>query len=203
MSIQAVIWDLGGVLVRTEDRGPRTRLAEQFGLTYEQMEAVVFDRPTARQASVGEITARHHWEEVCSYLQRPIEDLPQIKTSFFAGDRLDSQLISMIYSLRPRYKTGLLSNAFSDLREEYIERSWKFQDAFDEMIISAEVGIAKPDPHIYLLALQRLHVLPHEALFVDDFIQNVEGACSVGMLGIHFRNVTQAWSEVEQSLAIS
>jgi HAD superfamily hydrolase (TIGR01509 family) len=57
----------------------------------------------------------------------------------------------------------------------------------DDILISAEVGLAKPDPRIYRLAAERLGVRPDEAVFVDDFAANVEGARAVGMRAIHFR----------------
>ena len=64
MTIRAVIFDLGGVLVRTEDRAPRTQLADRLGLSYEELSALIFDSQSAHQATKGEITTEEHWDEV-------------------------------------------------------------------------------------------------------------------------------------------
>ena len=95
--------------------------------------------------------------------------------------------------------TGLLSNAWDDLRSILINR-WRIEDAFHDVIISAEVGLAKPNPDIYRLALERLQVTPFEAVFVDDFIENIQSAREVGMHAIHFRNSEQARDELLQLL---
>ena len=63
---------------------------------------------------------------------------------------------------------------------------------FDVTIFSAEVGLVKPDARIYRLTLEKLGVEPEEAVFVDDFIENVEGAQAVGMKAIHFKSSQQA-----------
>jgi HAD superfamily hydrolase (TIGR01509 family) len=69
------------------------------------------------------------------------------------------------------------------------------------VIISAEVGLAKPDPRIYQLALERLGVDPPEAVFVDDFLRNVEAARAAGLHAVHFKGPEQARAELEQLLA--
>jgi putative hydrolase of the HAD superfamily len=107
--------------------------------------------------------------------------------------------VDFLRSLRPRYKTALLSNAWGNLRE-VLDREWHVLDAFDQVIISAEVGLMKPDERIFSLALERLGVTPGEAVFVDDFAHNVEAARLVGLHAIHFRNAEQARAEVEQLL---
>jgi putative hydrolase of the HAD superfamily len=81
-----------------------------------------------------------------------------------------------------------------------VAETWKFADAFDEMVISAEVGLVKPDPRIYQLAVDRLGVAPADAVFIDDFSRNVEGAQAVGLHAIHFRNPQQARRELEDLL---
>jgi len=196
MAIRAVIFDLGGVLVRTEDQAPRADLANRLGISREQLYDQIFDSPSAKQATLGVITADQHWENVRQALGLTMERFSAARRAFWAGDRLDMDLVDRIRSLRPRYKTALLSNAWSDLRSYLVER-WQIAAAFDELIISAEVGLTKPAPAIYRLALDRLKVQPAEAVFVDDFAENIEGARKVGLHTIHFRSAEQARSELD------
>lgn len=196
---QAVIFDFGGVLMRTEDPGPRTQLARSLGRTYPQLEEVVFNGPTGLPAALGELSAEQHWSSVAKTLQITESQIPTFQDKFWGGDRMDSQLVDYIRSLKGHYRTALLSNAWSDLRA-YLEKRWKIADAFDLMVISAEVGFAKPDPRIYQLVVERLQVPARAAIFLDDVLENVEAARSVGLTGIHFRSANQALTELNQIL---
>jgi epoxide hydrolase-like predicted phosphatase len=190
MSIRAVLFDLGGVIVRTEYQIPRQHLAERLGMEYDDLVKIVFDSDSAYQASIGAITSEAHWNSVIKRLKRPASELDTIRHEFFAGDIIDRTLVGFLRSLRSKYKTALISNAWSDLRE-YIVRE-KFDDAFDHMIISAEVGAVKPEEKIYKLALEQSGVKPKEAVLVDDFAVNIEGCEKVGIKGILFRDPESA-----------
>ena len=191
MSIRAVIFDLGGVLLRTENRTPRENLATSLGLSYDELSQVIFNSESARLATVGKVTTKAHWERVQETLNLSPDEFSRVPTEFWGGDTLDEELVEYVRSLGDNYRTALLSNAWDDLRD-MVESRWKIADVFDEIIISAEVGVAKPDPRIYQLTTQRLDVAPQESVFVDDFIENVEAARAEGLYAIHFQNVDQA-----------
>ena len=199
MVVQAIIFDFGGVLVRTEDRKPRTVLAERLGMTYDELSALIFDSPSAIQAMRGEISALEHWDEVRKSLDLDAEGIEWVSTEFWAGDALDENLVNVLRSLRPRYTTVLLSNAWDDLRP-MIEEEWKIDDAFDRLVISAEIGMVKPDLQIYQWVIAELGVDASQAVFVDDFVQNIEGANAAGMKTIHFQSPDQALQELRSLL---
>ena len=199
MSIQAVIWDVGGVLLRTEDRGPRTALARRFGMTYEEIDELVFGCETALQAAEGKIDVSAHWENVCRQLNLPPEEASTLQESFWGGDRMDEELVTFIRGLRPRYRTALLSNAWSDMRS-VLDRKWKILDAFDDVFISSEIGLVKPDPRIYIYVAEKMGIEPGQAVFIDDFKENVDRALKVGFHGVHFQNPAQAIQDVRKVL---
>ena len=198
MSIKAVFFDLGGVIVRTEFQAPRQQLANRLGLDYDDLNKLVFDSDSSNRAAVGEISSTEHWISVVQRLKRPDSEWQAIENEFFAGDIVDRTLVEYIRSLRGKYKTGLISNNWSDLRDFVIRE--KFDDAFDEMIISAEVGAMKPEPKIYQIALGKFGVKPREAIFVDDFYVNIEGCEKVGMKGIHFKDVESTLRQLKALL---
>jgi epoxide hydrolase-like predicted phosphatase len=198
MSIRAVFFDLGGVIVRTEFQAPRQRLADRLGMDYDDLSKIVFDSDSGLKASMGEISSEEHWASVIQRLKRPAAELVAIRDEFFAGDIIDRTLIEYIRSLRNKYKTGLISNAWGDLRD-FIARE-KIDDAFDNMIISAEVGAMKPEPKIFQIALEQFWVSPKEAVFVDDFYVNVEGCEKVGMKGIHFKDAVSTLQQLKELL---
>jgi len=198
MSIRAVFFDLGGVILRTEYQAPRQHLAEKLGMEYDDLVKVVFDSESGYKASLGEITPDEHWAAVVKRLKRPASEMEAIRHEFFAGDIIDRTLLEFLRSLRGTYKTGLISNAWGDLRD-YIVRE-KFDDAFDHMIISAEVGAVKPEAKIYKIALEQAGVQANEAVFVDDFAVNIEGCQKVGMQGIYFRDSESALLQLQELL---
>jgi epoxide hydrolase-like predicted phosphatase len=197
--IQAVYFDIGGVLLRTEDRAPRDNLAARLGISRDELNDLVFAGEQGLRAQRGQINADELWESVRQTLHLPREVLPQVKQEFFGGDRLDTDLLDTIRSLHRRYKTGIISNATDDTRP-VIEGRWGMADAFDAIILSAEVGVMKPDARIFHVALQALGVQPSEAVFVDDFPQNVEGARATGMHAIQFHTSEQARQDLEAIL---
>jgi epoxide hydrolase-like predicted phosphatase len=198
MSIKAVFFDLGGVIVRTEFQTPRQQLADRLGMDYEDLSKIVFDSDSGLKASMGEIAADIHWASIVKRLKRPASEIPLIREEFFAGDIVDRTLVEYIRSLRGKYKVGLISNAWSDLRD-FIVRE-KFDDVFDKMIISAEVGAVKPEPKIFQIALEHFGVKPREAVFVDDFYINIEGCEKVGIKGIHFKDAESTLKQLKQLL---
>jgi len=195
MSIRAVFFDLGGVIVRTEYQAPRQHLAERLGMEYDDLIKIIFDSDSGYKASIGAITADEHWGSVMKRLKRPVSELESIRYEFFAGDIVDRTLVDFLRSLRGKYKTGLISNAWDDLRD-YIVRE-KFDDAFDNMTISAEVGAVKPEAKIYQFALDQFQVQPKEAVLVDDFAVNIEGCEKVGIKGIHFKDPESALQQLK------
>src|SRR6266545_565889 len=198
MSIKAVFFDLGGVIVRTEFQAPRQRLADRVGIDYDDLNKIVFDGDSHIKATIGEISSEQHWDSIIKRLKRPASELQSIRDEFFAGDIIDRNFIAYIRSLRGKYKTGLISNAWGDLRDYIVQE--KFDDAFDKMIISAEVGAAKPEAKIFQIALEQFGVSPNEAVFVDDFRVNIEGCEKVGMQGIHFKDPETALQQLKELL---
>ncbi len=75
-------------------------------------------------------------------------------------------------------------------------------DLFDESIISGEVGLHKPQPEIYLLACERLGVVPADCVFVDDLRENVSGAEAVGMQAILHRDAATTITRLEELLGV-
>jgi epoxide hydrolase-like predicted phosphatase len=198
LGIDVVFFDLGGVILRTDHQAPREHLAERLNVSYEDLVQVVFEGDSARRASLGEITAQRHWETVASRLGRPVVEAPALRDEFFGGDVLDRELLEFVRALRSTRRTGVISNAWADMRDYIVTN--RFDDAFDFLIISAEVGMLKPDPRIYELALRRAGVAPAAALLVDDMPANVDAALAVGMSAVLFEDTVQVRRELATRL---
>jgi putative hydrolase of the HAD superfamily len=194
--ITTVILDLGGVLLRTEDREPRSRLAQRLGMTYEALESQVYG---SRAAMKGEIDAETHKRSVLKELGLAEDTLKEFGDEFWGGDEMDMKLVEFIRGLRGYYTTALLSNAWDDLRPLLVD-FWQIADAFDQMYISAEMGLVKPDPEIYHAVVTDLKRTPEEIVFVDDFIENVAAAREAGWQAVHFRSREGTLTELAEYL---
>jgi putative hydrolase of the HAD superfamily len=197
--IQAVIWDVGGVLWRNEDESSRQRLAEKNKLTMPELYSLVFESDSAKLATIGKISEVEHWNMVGEKLRLSPFELIQFQRDFWAGDRIDADLINFIKELKPEYKTGLLSNAWSGARNALVHQLGNLE-LFDTIIYSAEVGLKKPDPAIYELILERMQVAPGSAIFVDDVTDNITAAQELGIHGIQFRSSIQVSTAVKAKL---
>ena len=185
-TIKALIFDFGGVLVRTESWEPRERLARRLGLSAQELYNLVFEGEGSRLEQLGRISSEERWRQLGNTLGLGAdEDLAAFRQEFFAGDVLDVELAQYVRRMRTHLRTALLSNAPSGLAG-YLRTPLAIDDCFDVVVISGAVGMMKPDPGIYRLTLERLQVSPHEAVFVDDIPENVRAAGQQGIHAIQF-----------------
>ena len=131
-------------------------------------------------------------------LKRPASEIKSFSDEFFGGDILDHKLVEYIRSLRGKVHTGLISNAWSGLRE-FITRE-KIIDIFDTVVISAEVGVVKPEAKIFNIALEQAKVHAKEAVFVDDMKVNIEACEKIGMKGILFKDPQETMDQLNRIL---
>jgi putative hydrolase of the HAD superfamily len=201
-NIKAIFWDIGGVIVRTHDWSGRIRWEKRLGLQPHEFEHIVFRGEMGKRASIGQASADDVWTWVLKHFGLPESDRLKLQHDFSVGDEVDEELVAFIRSLRPAYRTGVISNAWPEARH-WLENKWRAADAFDYIVISAEVGVKKPDPRIFHLALDGLGVTPKESVFIDDFAENVKAASEIGMHTILFRNPEQTISELRQLLSLN
>ncbi len=183
--IQALIFDIGGVLLRTQDHAPRRRIEERFGLMPGGAEFVVFNSDGGLRTQRGEFSEEENWRRVQRELALSDSDLAFFRREFWAGDQFDRPLIDAIRRLHSRYQTAIISNAMPGLMT-LLTGKHPIADAFDVIIGSGDVKLAKPDAAIYHLALAQLGRRPQEALFIDDSAANIAGARAVGLQTIHY-----------------
>jgi len=198
--IDAVIWDMGGVLLRSEHYQFRDKLAERFMISRLELEHRVFNSDSAMLATVGKITQIEHWANTARSLGMSDREIEDFQEAFWAGDRCDDELVRFIRSLKQHYKTGLLSNAWMGTRE-MLKDKYGCLDIFDLAVFSYEVGLAKPDAEIYRYILERLDVVPERTIFVDDFEPNIAAARELGIIGIHFKGRNQVIQEINQIIS--
>ena len=186
MPIHGLIFDYGGVL--WDMRWDITRTIElEHGLRERALVETLYGSDTWRQLEIG-IGDRDAWlDEAHRDLERVAgRELPRLHSDWRDRQHLIAPNIDLIRRLHPTYKTAVLSNADNTLITRLRDAHGIF-DLFDEIVVSADVGMAKPEPKIYVLAAQRLGLPPAECVFIDDLEGNVDAARAAGMHAIHFR----------------
>ncbi len=197
--IKAVIFDMGGVLLRTVNPEPREAIARRFGTTRVELEKYVFRGPTSMQSEVGEVSDIVHWKTVLQHFGHPDENPLEVYAEYFSGDVIDQELMDYAESLKPVLKIGLLSNAWVDSRIK-LGTMFNFIESFDAAIFSAEVKARKPDEEIFQIMLNQLNVKACESIFIDDFPENIEGAKKIGLYTILFKNTQEAIRQINTLL---
>jgi epoxide hydrolase-like predicted phosphatase len=199
MTIRAVVFDIGGVLEITPDLGVTRQWETRLGLSPGQLDERMHDAWVG--GSIGTITLNDVHQALTDRL-----GLDEQHRAAFMADTwreylgtANTELIEYARRLRPRYRTGILSNSFVGAREREQE-AYGFEDLVDEIVYSHEAGMSKPDPRIYALVCARLDVRPEETVFLDDADRCVVGARDAGLHAIHYQDNAQAIEEIEKLL---
>lgn len=185
--LRAVIFDYGGVL-RGDGREVWDAADATASLPPGTLWAAWHDIPEYRLSREGRIDGLAFRAAIHRALIPVAGDaetaeaaLAALETRLARLPPIDTEMRALIDRLRAarRIKLGLLSNANRGWTERFRARG--VADFFDDVVVSADVGLAKPDPAIFRLAAERLGVVPEACLMIDDQAQHVEGARAAGL----------------------
>ncbi|MGH2982016.1 MAG: HAD family hydrolase [Solirubrobacterales bacterium] len=197
-SQKALLVDFGGVLT-TEIWASFAAFCEQRGLDAEAAKQLFRQNPDAlaalRGLETGAVDAAEFERRFAELLGTEPEGLIE---GLFAGLQPVEPMLAAVRRAREAgVPTGLISNSW--VMDHYTD---EVRELFDDVVISAEVGLHKPQPEIYLLAAQRLGVAPQECVFVDDLRENCAGAEEVGMTAVLHRKVEATIARAEELLGV-
>lgn len=195
--IDTVIFDLGGVLL---DWNPRYLYRQVFVDEHEMEYFLTFicsntwnlmqDAGRSMAEGVTELSLRYpdYAEQITLYHSRWLETLGAIKQ-----DTLD-----ILYQLQQRDFALYAITNFNQETFALCRQRYSFLDIFQDIVVSGEERLIKPDPAIYLRLLHKHQLNPAECVFIDDSKANILGAEQVGMQGIHFHSAEQLQQELQQ-----
>ncbi len=199
MTIEAVVFDIGGVLEITPDLGVSAAWESKLGLAPGELDKRMSD--AWRGGSIGTISEAQVHQAVTERLGLGQQQLAEFMADIWREylGTANTELIEYARQLRPRYRTGILSNSFVGARERE-QAAYGFEDLVGDIIYSHECGMSKPDPGIYALTCTRLAVQPAELVFLDDSLACVEGARQAGIHAVLYRDNAQAIGDIEALL---
>lgn len=185
-SLRAVIFDFGGVLLDMRWDVAR-ELDRAHGLPKSSVFETLYRCPAWNdiECGVGDPAA---WTEGAhrELERRAGRALPRLHDEWRRAQVPVAANIALVRALRPAYRCSVLSNADISLRDR-LNGELELDSYFDDIVVSAEVGMAKPRPEIFRLAADRLGLPPEACVFVDDWDKNVDAARVVGMQAVLHR----------------
>jgi len=199
MSIKALIFDMHGVLLFSHEASIEESFARRLKIPVEQVGRVFHDEFNDK-ADSGEITQREFWLHALDCMRLPASRLPEIEHFFDDGFFIDPLMLNAVREYRKHFKTAMLSN-YSDGLRPRLAKEWDVSGAFDEIVISWEIKMIKPQPQIFDYTLNKLHVKKDEAVLIDDRIVNIRGAQEYGLHTVHFKNPDQGLAELDKLIA--
>lgn len=189
--VKVIFFDAGGVLFETFVKGDdRIRnLMKGRGYPLEKIDVAIVK---AKQNELPFIT---NWNEEEQYFKRYYgtiaEELGDLEITnellFFAHYashcELFPEVIAALEGLSKEYRLSVISNAMPSM--DWIFDRLGIRKYFDSIILSSNVHAEKPGEAIYNIALKHMQAEKGESIFIDDKIENVEGAERVGIRGLH------------------
>lgn len=195
MHVQAILFDIGGVVVK--DLGLRESARKTLGIADADTFWNSFNEAVL-PACRGEEELADAWLRMGRELDIPVSE--QISKYLWQGDyeaniEIDRELLDFVRSLRSSVKTGVISNTVEE--HAAILRKLGVYEPFDEVVLSHEVGITKDSPEIFELALDRLELPASSVVFIDDVERYRKVAEDVGMTAFLYRDLPDLCEKME------
>jgi putative hydrolase of the HAD superfamily len=200
MVVRAVLFDIGGVLEITPDLGVERHWEEKLGLPAGALGERLADVWSG--GTVGAVTEADVDRALADRLGLDDHQIRALMADVWRQylGTANAELIEYVRGLRPRYRTGIISNSFVGARERE-QAAYGFEDLVDVLVYSHEAGISKPATRIYALACEQLGVSAGEAVFVDDTNIRVDGARQAGLQAVLYQDNAQVIADIEALLA--
>jgi putative hydrolase of the HAD superfamily len=188
MTIRAVFWDIGGVLLTNGwDREQRADVLRRHGL--DAGEFTERHKLAVPELELGRMTLAEYLQQTVFYVPRDFTP-GDFRAAMEAESRPHADALALARELSGRWRMYALNNEGHDLNDHRI-RTFGLHDCLLAFFTSCYLGVMKPNPSIYRLALNLAHVRPEEAVMIDDRSQNAEAARSVGMRAVQYRDAAQ------------
>lgn len=186
MAIQTIIFDFGNVVAFFSYRKAAEQMAAYSPLGADAILDWTFKSDLERVYEAGQISTEDLFERARQglHLSCSFEQFARAFCDMFAPN---ADVERLIPRLKGKVRLLLLSNT-NDLHAHWFRREYADTLAyFDDLILSHEVGVRKPDCRIYQVCIERAGCSAAECLFIDDMPANVDGAIACGLQALVYR----------------
>ena len=190
MAVEALLFDLGKVLVDFDFELGLKHFVARSTLTHDEFMRVILDQAWIQRYETGAITSAdyHRYLRDHGRLEMSIDEFHHAWSAVFLPELIVPE--ALLAKLRKRYPLILVSNT-NESHATFIARSYNVLDYFDHKIFSHEVGSMKPDRKIYDAAIAAADKPPETLFFTDDRAENIESALKLGIQAHHFRSLDE------------
>ncbi len=199
--IKAIIFDLGGVVVDLDFSNFYNRIITQSPLNKPQTPIML---EFFRQSDIyhqGNMTDDEFYQLACDLLQVCMVDQSEFFKAFnsIISD-INLDVIKIIKKIRDskKFKLIALSNVNSSHWDFILKKKWDFLHYFDELILSHEIHLIKPDPKTFEYAIQKAGCKPEQIVFIDDGLNNIRSAKQLGIIAIKYTNTNELIAELKK-----
>jgi putative hydrolase of the HAD superfamily len=188
--IDAIVFDFGRVITAQKPDSLFIAYEQDLGLEPGSINRIMFDSPVWHKALLGQISLEHYWKETGTRLNLSTEHaVDRFRQSYYAAEKINPGVLEILHRLRGHFRLAVLSNHPAGLHE-WLEE-WQLARLFDPVIVSADVGLVKPDRQIFSLLLERLRLPASRVVFIDDTEEHVAAAESMGITALHFTSTAR------------
>jgi putative hydrolase of the HAD superfamily len=182
--VDAVIFDLGGVLIEVDFAKTNAAISRAVRLAPAEIARRLITDPALIEFECGRLTteAFHRKVETILECSMTLDVFHGAWNGIFNAEIEEN--IELLRKLRRKCEVGILSNTNLPHFEQLKQRM-KVLNELDHLYASHEIGCRKPDAESYRHVLNKMKVAPERAVFIDDLPVNLEGARKVGMRTIH------------------
>jgi putative hydrolase of the HAD superfamily len=190
LALRAVIFDYGMVLSGPQDPKAQATILRITGLPPERFEPLYWaDRHAYDE---GKLTGLEFWQKLLRDAGLNLPKGAAEKLNDWDARMWTTQNPAMLAWQLKLKQRGLLTAILSNMGDNVLanlQREFLWIHNFDVLVWSFQHLMAKPDPAIYRLVLEKLNVRPEESLFLDDKLLNVEAAQALGMKSLQFSTI--------------
>lgn len=195
--IEAIIFDLGNVLVDFDHGKAAERIARYCDMHPRQIYDLFFDSEITGLFEEGKVSSGEFFSRIKQMLALDLDYggfLPIWNEIFFISDK-NRQVFNLACALKKRYKMAVLSN-INALHMDYLKNHFGVFDCFDYVIASYEAGCRKPHPAIYQRAIRLLNTTAPRIFYTDDRPELISGGKESGIKGFVFKDINQLKSDL-------
>jgi HAD superfamily hydrolase (TIGR01509 family) len=191
------LFDVGNVLIKIAYERVLENICKESSATRDELVDLLEDAGGYRDMERGAVTFWEFYEFVCDKTQYrgSITEFHTLWSDFFDGPIPGIE--DVLDRVRERYRVAFLSNS-NEVHAEAIPRAFSMLFRKDDrFIFSHRFRVAKPDPEIFRRALEVIGALPQHTVYIDDLIENVLAARSLGMRAFQFTDSLSLSKELE------
>jgi len=192
--IKAIIFDLGGVILKNTAEAVYEELARALSINFRDLKKL--QNKYKDQMSKGEVSAQEFADTTKNNFNLQENVLLKWKEAYLKVMPINRELIGLVEKLKLKYQVGIISNV-PELHAQ-INKERGIFSRFNPALISCEIGLIKPQKEIFDLALKLMKLKAEECIFIDDRTKHLEVPKNMGFKIIHYKNNGQLIKELKE-----